>query len=105
MCLVTKALPRCVSCINCSYNRINVSYIGSVICILQMISKFNMVILNLTMVSGSACNNIIKVCFLPAKISRKCEKLKFCLLVVFALNFQLIDLVIRFGGNYINIVL
>ena len=55
-----------------------------------------MVILNSTGVSGSACNNIIKVRFLPAKISRKCEKLKFCLLVVFALNFQLIDLVIRF---------
>ena len=64
-----------------------------------------MVILNWTMVSGSACNNIIKVCFLPAKISRKCEKLKFCLFVVFALNFQLIDLVIRFVGNYVYLVM
>ena len=64
-----------------------------------------MVILNWTMVSGSACNNIIKVCFLPAKISRKCEKVKFCLLVMFALNFQLIDLVIRFVRNYMNLVM
>ena len=64
-----------------------------------------MVILNWAMVSGSACNNIIKVCFLPAKISRKCEKLKFGLSAVFALNFQLIDLVIRFVRNYINLVM